>query len=164
MKDAVWNCNFYYRKINIQDPADKGGIFVSLALNIAAMFSTTSFDIKVSVVPEYDIMNSYPSENRFVFRYNIIIENLGKEPIQLLRRKWMIYDLGYGFTEVSGDGVIGLTPEILPGENFSYFSNVMLRSGVGSMFGIYYCTNLNTSEQLEIEVPRFNLIADILSN
>lgn len=135
-----------------------------LKLKIAAMFSTISFDIKVSVYPEYDIKNSFPSENRFVFRYNITIENLGKDPIQLLRRKWMIYDIGFGFTEVEGDGVIGLTPEILPGEDFTYFSNVMLKSGIGSMTGIYYCLNLENNEELQIDVPKFNLVADLLGN
>ncbi len=128
------------------------------------MFSTTTFDIRVSVLPEYDIKNSFPSENRFVFRYNVTIENLGENPIQLLRRKWLIYDVGFGFTEVEGDGVIGLTPEIHSGESFKYFSNVILRSGVGNMSGIYYCTHLFTKETLEIEIPKFNLLAEVLSN
>lgn len=128
------------------------------------MFSTISFNIKVSVLPEYDIMNSFPSENRFVFRYNITIENLSKDPVRLLRRKWLIYDVGFGFTEVEGDGVIGLTPEILPGEDFTYFSNVMLRSGVGNMSGIYYCTNLLNNEEMQIAVPKFNLFAELLNN
>lgn len=128
------------------------------------MFSTISYNIKVSVVPVYDIKNSFPSENRFVFRYNISIENLGKDPIQVLRRKWMIYDLGFGFTEVEGEGLIGLTPIIQSGETFTYFSNVLLRSGVGNMQGYFYCMNLITSENLEIEVPKFNLLTDLLNN
>ncbi|QDP86347.1 Co2+/Mg2+ efflux protein ApaG [Chryseobacterium sp. SNU WT5] len=128
------------------------------------MFSTISFNIKVTVLPVYDFKNSFPSENRFVFRYNISIENLGKDPIQLLRRKWMIYDLGFGFSEVAGEGVIGLTPEILPGGDFTYFSNVMLRSGVGNMQGTFYCKNLLTQENLEIEVPKFSLLSEVLSN
>ena len=128
------------------------------------MFSTTTFDIKVSVVPEYDIKNSFPAENRFVFRYNISIENLGRDAIKLLSRKWLIFDLGFGFTEVEGEGVIGLTPTIEPGDNFTYFSNVMLRSGVGNMSGIYFCKNILTNETLEIEVPKFNLLSQVLSN
>ena len=91
------------------------------------MESRTTSNIRVSVQPVYDYKNSYPSENRFVFRYNIYIENLGNIPVQLLRRKWLIYDVGYGFTEVAGDGVIGLTPEIIPDGDFSYFSNLDLK-------------------------------------
>lgn len=128
------------------------------------MFSTTTFDIKVTVIPEYDVKNSFPSENRFVFRYNITIENLSENPIVLLKRKWLIYDVGFGFTEVAGEGVIGLTPEINPGEQFKYFSNVVLRSGVGNMSGTYYCNNLMTKEDMEIDIPKFNLMAEVLSN
>ena len=128
------------------------------------MFSTTTFDIKVSVIPEYDIKNSFPSENRFVFKYHVTIENLGDQPVQLLKRKWLIYDVGFGYTEVEGDGVIGLTPEINPGETFKYFSNVVLRSGVGSMSGVYFCINLHKNENLAIDIPKFNLMAEVLSN
>ena len=128
------------------------------------MFSTTTFDIKVSVVPQYDTKNSFPAENRFVFRYNITIENLGRDAVQLLRRKWLIFDLGFGFTEVAGEGVIGLTPIIEPGDDFTYFSNVLLRSGVGNMSGLFFCKNLLTKEMLDIEVPKFNLVAEVLSN
>ena len=128
------------------------------------MFTKTTFNIKVSVTPEYDIKNSFPAENRFVFRYNITIENLGEHPIKLLRRKWLIYDIGNGFTEVSGDGVIGLTPEILPGDDFRYFSNVVLHSGVGNMSGKYLCVNLDTQENIEIEIPKFSLMAEVFSN
>lgn len=128
------------------------------------MFSTTTFDIKVSVVPQYDTKNSFPAENRFVFRYNITVENLGRDAVQLLRRKWLIFDLGFGFTEVAGEGVIGLTPIIEPGDNFTYFSNVLLRSGVGNMSGLFFCKNLLTKEILDIEVPKFNLVAEVLSN
>lgn len=128
------------------------------------MFSSTTFDIKVSVTPEYDVKNSFPSENRFVFRYHVSIENLSEFPIKLRRRKWLIYDVGFGFTEVTGDGVIGLTPEINPGETFRYFSNVILRSGVGNMTGSYFCTHILTNDTIEIEIPKFNLVAEVLSN
>jgi len=128
------------------------------------MFSSTSFGIKVSVVPEYDVKNSFPSENRHVFRYTITIENQSEFSIKLLKRKWLIYDVGFGFTEVIGDGVIGLTPEIHPGERFTYFSNVVLRSGVGNMTGMYYCNQLLSNTNMEIEIPKFNLVSLVLSN
>ena len=115
------------------------------------MFSKVTHDVKVTVVPEYDSKNSYPSENRFVFKYYISIENLSNEPFKLLKRKWLIFDVGFGFTEVSGDGVIGLTPEILAGDAFTYFSNVMIRSGVGNMSGKYLLQNSVTKENFEIE-------------
>lgn len=128
------------------------------------MFSKTTFNIRVSVVPEYDSKNSFPAENRFTFRYHVTIENLGEIPIQLMKRRWLIYDVGFGFTEVSGEGVIGLTPRIEPGERFTYFSNVVLRSTVGSMTGGYFCENLLTGEGFLVDIPKFNLVAEVLSN
>ncbi|WPO84475.1 Co2+/Mg2+ efflux protein ApaG [Chryseobacterium sp. JJR-5R] len=128
------------------------------------MFSQTTSNIKVSVIPEYDSKNSYPSENRYVFKYNITIENDGDFPIKVLKRKWLIFDVGFGFTEILGDGVIGLTPEIPVNENFTYFSNVMLRSGVGHMSGKYLVRNTETDENFEIDIPKFNLLSEILSN
>ncbi|MEN2436136.1 Co2+/Mg2+ efflux protein ApaG [Weeksellaceae bacterium A-14] len=128
------------------------------------MVSKITSNVKVTVIPEYDRKNSYPSENRFVFKYYSTIENLGTEPLQLLKRKWLIYDVGYGFTEVMGEGVIGLTPEILPGEYFTYFSNVMLMSGVGNMSGNYLVKNLSNGKELEIDIPKFNLMSEVLNN
>ncbi|MCU7613821.1 Co2+/Mg2+ efflux protein ApaG [Chryseobacterium sp. GMJ5] len=128
------------------------------------MFSKVTSNIKVSVIPEYDIKNSYPSENRFVFKYNIVIENEGGFPIKILKRKWLIFDVGFGFTEVVGDGVIGLTPEINPDDHFTYFSNVMLRSGVGNMSGKYLVRNEETQDNFEVDIPKFNLLSEILSN
>lgn len=128
------------------------------------MFSKMTSNIKVSVLPEYDSKNSYPSENRYVFKYNITIENNGSFPIKILKRKWLIFDVGFGFTEIIGDGVIGLTPEIPINENFAYFSNVMLRSGVGNMSGMYLVKNMKTKETFEIEIPKFSLLSEVLSN
>ncbi|TZF98828.1 Co2+/Mg2+ efflux protein ApaG (plasmid) [Chryseobacterium panacisoli] len=128
------------------------------------MFSKMTSNIKVSVIPEYDSKNSYPSENRYVFKYNITIENDGSFPIKVLKRKWLIFDVGFGYTEIIGDGVIGLTPEIGTNENFAYFSNVMLRSGVGNMSGKYLVKNLETQETFEIDIPKFNLLSEVLSN
>ncbi|MGU3375598.1 Co2+/Mg2+ efflux protein ApaG [Chryseobacterium sp. M5A1_1a] len=128
------------------------------------MFSKMTSNIKVSVIPEYDSKNSYPSENRYVFKYNITIENDGSFPIKVLKRKWLIFDVGFGYTEIIGDGIIGLTPEIGTNENFAYFSNVMLRSGVGNMSGKYLVKNLETQETFEIDIPKFNLLSEVLSN
>ena len=128
------------------------------------MYYAITNDIKVSVIPEYDTFNSFPANNKFVFRYNIIIENLSNEAVMLMKRNWLIYDVGYGFTEVKGDGVIGLTPEIQPGEKFKYFSNVMLRSGMGSMQGSYSFRNILTQETFESDIPKFDLVSEVMCN
>lgn len=127
------------------------------------MVSKITSDVKVSVTAEYDTFNSYPSENRFVFKYHIEIQNLGAETVKLLTRRWMIYDLGFGFTEVEGAGVIGLTPILETGETFTYFSNVILKSGVGNMEGSYQFESCGKNI-FSVEIPKFNLVSEVLSN
>ena len=127
------------------------------------MVSKITSEIKVSVTTEYDNFNSYPSENRYVFKYHIEIQNLGSKTVKLLSRRWMIYDLGFGFTEVEGAGVIGLTPTLESGESFSYFSNVILKSGVGNMEGSYIFEN-SDGETFNVLIPKFNLVSEVLSN
>ena len=87
------------------------------------MVSKTTSQIQVTVHTEYDTKNSFPLDNRHMFRYYIVIENKGQETVQLLSRKWQIYDLGFGQSKVEGDGVIGLQPVIESGQIFKYFSN-----------------------------------------
>lgn len=128
------------------------------------MESKTTQGIKVTVEAEYESKNSFPSQNHFAFRYYITIENLRKETIILKKRHWLIYDVGHGFTEVSGEGVIGMTPEIPPGEKFTYFSNVILVSGFGYMAGEYTVWDKISQQQIEITIPKFSLMAGVLSN
>ena len=128
------------------------------------MVSKITSNIRVSVLPEYDRKNSYPAENRNVFKYYITIENLGNELIQVLKRKWLIYDLGFGYSEVGGDGIIGLLPEIEMNDNFTYFSNVILKSCIGTMTGVYLVRDLSTGDEFEVEIPVFKLFSDIIAN
>lgn len=121
-------------------------------------------DISVTVTPVYDAVNSYPSENHFVFKYYITIKNLTKSPIQVLKRRWYIHDFSKGITEVAGNGVIGLTPVILPNEEFKYFSNVVLNSEVGTMNGFYILADLSNNNTFEVEIPKFALVSKTLSN
>ena len=128
------------------------------------MNSKITHHIKISVRVEYDSRNSSPVNESFYFRYYIDIENLRNQPIKILKRKWVVYDTGFGFTEVSGDGVIGLTPEITSGEIFTYFSNVNIHSGIGYMQGKYLFIDTETEDTFEVEIPKFNLISKVLNN
>lgn len=128
------------------------------------MYSKLTSNIMISVVPVYDVKNSFPSENKYVFTYYITIMNLGDFRVKLLKRQWHIYDVGYGIYNVHGDGVIGLNPIIDTGAEFTYFSNVTLHSGVGTMQGKYLFENMETGETLEAEIPKFELYSLVLSN
>ena len=122
------------------------------------MYSAITNNIRISVFPEYDIKNSFPAENRFVFRYNITIQNLGNDAVKLHKRRWLIYDLGFGFTEVNGDGVIGEQPIIKPGEVYRYESYCPIKSDIGYMKGLYQMKRIDDQSFFEVQIPMFELI------
>lgn len=128
------------------------------------MNSQSTDSIIVTVMVDYDAKNSYPLKDHHVFKYHITIENNRTESITIRKRHWQIFDLGHGFTEISGDGVIGMMPEIKSGEQFNYFSNVVLISGVGYMYGYYEVWDHLTQKELKVEIPKFHLISEVLCN
>ena len=56
---------------------------------------------------------------------------------QLRSRHWVITDANGHVEEVKGEGVVGKTPQLGPGERFEYTSWAMLRTPFGTMRGSY---------------------------
>ena len=80
----------------------------------------TDNPIRVQVETRYIADHSEPSENKFVFAYDICVRNQGDSPVQLLSRHWIITD-GDGKTqEVRGEGVVGEQPVIPPGTEYRF--------------------------------------------
>jgi ApaG protein len=101
-------------------------------------WGVTSQNVSVSVIPEFIPERSKPDQYFYAFGYYVSIQNLNQEPIQLLRRSWIITD-GSGHTEaVEGEGVIGQQPWIQPGQIFEYSSGCPLRTATGNMRGWYH--------------------------
>ena len=48
--------------------------------------------IRISVEPSYRPEQSSPKDSKFVFSYEIIIENRSSNIVQLLQRHWIIFD------------------------------------------------------------------------
>lgn len=128
------------------------------------MVTKTTSQIQVSVHTQYDAKNSFPINLRHGFRYYVIIKNTSGLSVQLLSRTWNIVDIGFAKTVVEGDGVIGMQPILEPGEVFKYFSNVILQSGIGNMTGHYIFQNVETKENFNVDIPKFDLVSPILDN
>lgn len=115
-------------------------------------------DIKVTVRPVYLDGQSNAVERKFVFAYFITIENLGREPIQLLRRHWIIRHSNGKLEEVEGEGVIGKQPVIRPGADHDYNSYCILETLEGSMEGTYLMKREDGAE-FKVAIPKFTLRA-----
>ena len=101
------------------------------------MYTKTTNSINITVNPYYLEDQSEPDELHFVWAYQVTINNLGKESVQLKNRFWKIIDSNGSKQEVKGEGVVGEQPHLYPGEKFRYSSGAVLETPVGSMQGSY---------------------------
>ncbi len=120
--------------------------------------------IKVSVEVTYQAEFSSPHQHHFVFTYKVTIENKSSQTVQLMRRKWEIFDAAENPKLVEGNGVVGQQPILEPGESHSYVSGCNLKSGLGKMKGKYYMERLLDGREFEVTVPEFQMIATIFHN
>jgi len=116
------------------------------------------------VIAKYEAEASSPEQQKFVFSYQVTIENKGLDAVQLLDRHWIIVDADNVMREVKGPGVIGLQPVIEPGADHVYNSWSVLRTPIGKMMGSYGMHNMQTGESFQVKIPTFKLIADFVYN
>lgn len=120
--------------------------------------------IKVSVEVTYQAEFSSPQQHHYVFTYKVTIENHSQHTYQLLRRKWEVFDAAEDSKKIEGNGVVGQQPILEPRESHSYVSGCNLRSGLGKMKGSYIMEKLIDGKLIEVEVPEFQMIANIFHN
>ncbi|MCC3862408.1 Co2+/Mg2+ efflux protein ApaG [Pseudemcibacter aquimaris] len=119
-------------------------------------YKSITNDIGVSVEPFYLDQESEPDEGRYVWGYQVQIENHGPDTVQLRRRHWIITD-GNGMTqEVEGEGVVGEQPVLEPGEAYEYTSGAPLRTPSGFMVGSYKM-QAGDGTYFDVEIPAFSL-------
>lgn len=120
------------------------------------MQGSINHKFSVRVLTHYVEDQSEPDNNRYVFSYTVTIENLGKHPAQLLRRKWLITDANGKKLVIEGEGVVGEQPHIDGGNEYTYTSGTIIETPVGVMQGFY--TMQDSEEQhFEVEIQPFRL-------
>ena len=119
-------------------------------------FEETTREIRVAVEPSFLDDQSEPDEGRYLWSYRVVIENNGKEAVQLLSRYWRITDARGRTKEVRGSGVVGEQPVIQPGDSFEYTSGTPLATPSGIMVGTYDMETEN-GERFAVDIPAFSL-------
>jgi ApaG protein len=119
-------------------------------------YVATTRQIRVTVEATYLDDKSAPADGHFVWAYDVMIENLGSETVQLLSRCWRITDARGETHEVRGAGVIGEQPTLEPGDRYSYQSGTPLATPSGIMTGFYQMEN-ERGERFDVEIPAFSL-------
>lgn len=128
------------------------------------MISKISEGITISVETYYQPEYSNPVNSEFMFAYRITIQNNNAFAVKLLRRHWHIYDSNGSLREVEGEGVVGVQPQITPGESYQYISGCNLRSEIGKMHGTYLMENVNTKKSFDVLIPAFEMCAPFKLN
>ncbi|WP_321389390.1 Co2+/Mg2+ efflux protein ApaG [Emcibacter sp.] len=112
--------------------------------------------ISVSVIPFFLEDESEPEEGRYMWGYQIQIENHGDDSVQLERRHWKITDSMGRTQEVHGEGVVGEQPVIEPGDAFEYTSGAPLATPSGFMVGTFEMRKSDGS-YFDVNIPAFSL-------
>jgi len=121
------------------------------------MNTLTTCGVSVTVKQKFDQKLSDLSNSSFFFRYSIKITNNSESTVQLISRKWEIFDSLNLTKIVEGIGVIGEQPILKPGESFSYESGCELFTEIGSMKGLYSFKNIESQQNLRVLIPKFDL-------
>ena len=128
------------------------------------MVSAITKGIQVSVETTYQPDFSNPQQHHYVFTYKVRIDNKSNHTVQLLRRRWEIFDAAESRKIVEGDGVVGQQPILEPGETHTYVSGCNLKSGMGKMRGSFTLEKLRDGQLWEVVIPEFQLIATLFQN
>ena len=115
--------------------------------------------IKISVETTYEGSFYKNYKIQYAFGYTVTIENQSKDSVQLNARHWEILDALNNVEIVSGEGVIGKKPVLLPGESYTYTSGCLLTSPFGAMQGHYSMVNFTTTKNFRVTIPTFKLSA-----
>ena len=127
------------------------------------MYSKTTKKISITVNPYFLEDQSEPEDQHFVWAYQVTINNLGQESVQLKNRYWKIIDGNGGKQEVKGEGVVGEQPILNPGEKFEYTSGTPLNTPSGFMEG-YYEMETKNGIIFEASIPQFSLDSPFISD
>ncbi len=106
---------------------------------------------RVAFMPHLDA----PSDKPFPFAYFITIHNQSAETITIRGRKWVVTDAVGETIVVEGDGVVGQTPRLEPGQNFSYNSYHVISSdsvAEGAFIGL-----TEEGQPVVVRIPKFTM-------
>jgi ApaG protein len=122
----------------------------------AAIYEAETQGMAVRITPKFLHEESRPASGKFVWSYDVEIENLSSRTWTLTTRHWDIVDSLGRRQIVDGEGVVGQTPRLEPGESFHYASGAPLSAPSGMMGGLYTFAGDN-GEELIARIPTFSL-------
>ena len=127
-----------------------------MTLKGRSMYEAVTDGIKVLVKPFFLEDQSSPAEHHYVWAYQISIENMSVETVQLRNRFWRITNAVGQVEEVQGPGVVGEQPVLGPGDSVQYTSGAPLTTSSGIMVGTYEMEGAD-GRMFDVAIPAFSL-------
>lgn len=120
----------------------------------AAMTAGMTVRVAVNYMPD----QTRTEARRWFWVYHIRLENHRDDTVQLRTRHWRITDSRGMVNLVEGEGVVGETPTLAPGQTWDYVSGCELMTNRGSMEG-HYTFAREDGSLFEVSIPFFPLAA-----
>ncbi len=120
--------------------------------------------IKISVKTSFEGTYFQNYRLHFAFHYHITIANQCKDAIQVVARKWEIFDALNRMEVIAGEGIVGEKPVIQPGQSHTYQSGSLLSSPIGAMRGFFEVVNFTTTKKFSVSIPTFQLNTPYIMN
>jgi ApaG protein len=98
---------------------------------------------------------NFPPETPHAFVYFLTISNVSQHTVQMLGRKWIIRSPDGSVEIIEGDGIVGQTPEIAPGGQFSY-NSYHLTGGPLTAEGAFHGKTAD-GERIFVRIPLFTM-------
>lgn len=96
-----------------------------------------------------------PDETPHVFVYHLTIHNGSDRRVVLLGRKWIVEGADGERLVVEGDKIVGHTPDLAPGERFSY-NSFHLTSGHARAGGSFHGVDA-AGARVHVRIPPFEM-------
>lgn len=99
--------------------------------------------------------DNLPEDSPHAFIYFLTIRNLSDRTVTLLGRKWVIENDDGETLVIEGDKIVGKTPRLAPGEEFSYNSYHVTAVG-GSARGSFHGVD-EDNNRIHVRIPTFTM-------
>lgn len=103
----------------------------------------------------HQVLPDAPPETPHAFAYFLSILNLSTETVRIVGRKWVLRAEDGSVQVVEGDGVVGKSPLLAPGEKFSYSSHHLAGGRVRAEGAFHGVTG--HGERIFVRIPPFEM-------
>ena len=126
-----------------------------LEFNTVEMVELEGLSVVVDRVVYQSDMDT-PEDRPHCFAYFITISNNSNITVTIKGRKWVVNEADGNKTVVEGDGVVGMFPELEPGESFDYHSFHLFSGDWAVAAGSYIGVDAN-GRTVITRIPEFRM-------